>query len=666
MVFSIAERINLSLEKNIIDNNNNESEKDQKIMKYHSTMRGILIIYAIVMAVLPGFLSERVFAMEGYRVSVTQEVVEIPSGGEGIVAIKIDIPAGYHIYSNPVGPGTGKPTEVRAKDVPKGLRIGAGRYPEAKKHFEPGDRGYVRIYDNTVYVFLPVRAEENARVGTSSLEVEVEALVCGEGTCVPMSNTVRQAIVIVPPGGKSFSLPQNLLEIYSTAREPGSAEQAGIAREQSHEGTNIPYNFEPQYVDSASVSGFLQAVLFGLLAGFILNFMPCVLPVVSLKVMSFVSIGGDDRRKTFLSGAFFSLGIIVVFLVLASLAAFLGYGWGELFKRKEFLIAMTALVFALALSMFDVFTITLSFSGTSFSGKPKNIYLDSFGKGVIATFLATPCSGPFLGGTLAWTMMQPPTVIFTIFVFVGIGMALPYIFLAAWPSLLKIIPKPGEWTIVFERIMGFLLLATVVYLLGIIERNDVVPMLWMLLFVLAAFWQYGKYGSPLNAKITRYVSMALLIVLLLGGYWLAFQVQWGESIENREAASRPFTLNRIIQNSETGKVSLVQFTADWCPNCKVVERTSLYTEKVMQTLRENDAELLVADITRGNSEAEALMKKLGSRSIPFLAVFPPGEHFTRPFCLRDLYTEGSVIFAVKEAGKAGLNVKIENNGLYRK
>ncbi len=622
-------------------------------------------IFAFAIATHLLFFVDDVYAFEGCRVNVEPAVLEIPAGGEGIAAIKITIPKGYHIYGNPVGPGTGKPTTISVRNLPAGIEIGSVRYyPEAKKYFEPGDKGHVWIYEGEVFFFLPVKVKKEAKIGEAAFDMSVDALVCGEGSCMPVEKIIHKKIAILPFDGTAPSLPPEILTLYRSAKASTSdgKNSEGSVSSSTREIT-IPYSFQPRYVDTISVGNIIHAIVFGILAGFILNFMPCVLPVVSLKVMSFVSLGGEDRKKIFLSGVFFSLGIMAVFLALAAIAAFFGYGWGELFKKKEFLMVMTTLVFAFALSMFDVYTITPSVSSTNVWNKTKNIFLDSFGKGVLATFLATPCSGPFLGGTLAWTMMQPPLVIFTIFVCIGTGMALPYLILAAWPSLMRFIPKPGEWTIIFERIMGLLLLATAIYLLGIMETRDIIPMLWFLLFVLVACGQYGKFGSPLNAKIIRYVSLAVAAVIVLTGYVVAFKIPWSTSIDDYEATSRQFTLEKIVQNSELGKISIVQFTADWCPNCRLVERTSLYTKKVMEVLQESDAELLMADITRGNPEAEALMAKLGSRSIPFLAIFPPGEHFTRPICLRDMYSQKSVIFAVKQAMESELEVKIEHLNL---
>jgi thiol:disulfide interchange protein DsbD len=300
-------------------------------------------------------------AMGGFDVSTKPTVLEIPAGGEVILAIKIAIPKGYHIYGNPVGPGTGKPTTISVRNIPRDIEIGKTKYPEAKKHFEPGDRGYVWMYDHVVYLFLPVRAKKEAIAAQTDIDLMVDALVCGKGTCVPESKTIKQKIAILPFGSIALQLPTDMMAVYRTAKEPDEFQNGAIARQSSAEdAVHIPYSFEPRYLDASSVTNIFQAIFFGLLAGLILNFMPCVLPVVSLKVMNFIAMGGQEKRKVFAAGAFFSLGILVVFILLAFFAAFFGYGWGELFKRNEFLIAMTALVFALALSMFGVFTITAS------------------------------------------------------------------------------------------------------------------------------------------------------------------------------------------------------------------------------------------------------------------------------------------------------------------
>jgi len=451
-------------------------------------IRRMLQVLPFVLLITPLYAGD-------YRVGAVPPVLEIPAGGESLVSLVFDIPEGSHIYGNPLGPGTGKPTTVSVKNTHDGIVFKSPRYPEAKIYHSPGDRGFVRIYEKKAHIFLPVAVGKAVVPGTKSVVLVVDSLLCSQSSCVPKIVTLDYAVKVLPAGTRPSPVDPVLLEMSRGAREAGSVKEHA---DRGAETVEIPYDFQPRYLTGENVTNIIQAILFGLIAGLILNFMPCVLPVVSLKVVGFITMGHEDRKQVLKIGILFSLGILTVFFVLASLAAFLGYGWGELFKKRDFILIMIGLVFAMGLSMFEVFTLTPpSFSGSA-PRKGINPLLDAYGKGLLATLLATPCSGPFLGGTLAWALLQPPITVFVIFTSVGVGMALPYLVLSAKPSLLKFVPKPGEWTITLERIMGFLLMATTVYLLGILELGLLLPALWFLLLVFMAFWQYGKYGSPVK------------------------------------------------------------------------------------------------------------------------------------------------------------------------
>ena len=593
-----------------------------------------------------------------YRLRPLPGELKISAGSDSFITLEFEIPVGTHIYGNPLGPGTGKATVVSVKDVPPGIIIDAVRYPEGKIYFSPGDRGYVRIYEGRARIFVPVKAESNVVPGRKTIDLHVDSLICTDTSCIPRESTLKYFIQVLPTGAV-VPAPDSTLED-EFRRAKSIADHPEKDDKVTTPARAIPYEFQPMYFAEESVTNVIQAILLGLLAGLILNFMPCVLPVVSLKVMGFVSMGHEDRKEVFRMGLLFSLGILSVFLLLAGLAAFLGYGWGELFKQKSFIIAMIAVIFALGLAMFEVYIINPPSISVKAPAKTVNPYFDSFAKGILATLLATPCSGPFLGGTLAWALQQPPLIIFVIFTSVGTGMALPYMILAMNPSLLKFIPRPGQWTITLERIMGFLLMGTVAYLIGVLESTLVVPTLWFLLFIAIGFWQYGKYGSPINSGLRRVISAVFLVLLISFGYYLSYHAFTGERPTEVAAEQGEFTLERLIENNNHGKVTVVKFTADWCPNCTLVERTSLYTEGVIKLMKDNGVELLVADITRPNTTAEALMIKLGTRSVPFLAVFPPGDQFTRPFCLRDMYRETDVISAIERSLKLIPDVDINS------
>ena len=234
-------------------------------------------------------------------------------------------------------------------------------------------------------------------------------------------------------------------------------------------------------------------------AGFLLNFMPCVLPVVGLKLLSFVQQAQSDRKRILLMNLSYTAGLVSVMLVLASLAVFAGLGWGEQFSSSTFTIALAVAVFAFGLSFLGVWEIPLpGFVGSSSGKSSQEGYSGAFSKGILSTLLATPCSGPFLGAALAWALKQPPFVTYIVFVTVGLGMASPYLVIGAFPSLIRFLPKPGNWMVTFKHLMGFVMLATVVYLLSFVAVASVVPTVLLLLGIGMAVWYAGQV--PMTAE----------------------------------------------------------------------------------------------------------------------------------------------------------------------
>ena len=371
--------------------------------------------------------------------------------------------------------------------------------------------------------------------------------------------------------------------------------------------------------------------------------MPCVLPVVGIKVMAFAQYSGK-RGGLIKQGLLFGAGILAAFTALAALASFAGYSWGRLFQNTYFLKAMTVIVFMLALSMLGMFSINVpGFAARHL--RERGVNADAFLKGLLATFLATPCSGPLLGGTLAWAMTCSPLIIFAVFTSVGFGMAFPYVLLCAFPVLVSKIPKPGAWMGALEFIMGFFLVFTVVYLLSIFPDSSVFSMVEFLAFAAAACYIYGRYGTRERAKKQRIFSFLLACLILAAGYFISFG--FDEKAAEISARQNSFSMEKLDFNRQRGVISVVVFTADWCPNCRFVESFALDTGKVKEALKQSGAELIIADITRPFPEAENLLQSLGSRSIPFLAVMPPGDNYNNPFCLRDIYSEDDVVSALQ-------------------
>jgi len=572
----------------------------------------------------------------------------------GIIAVEIR--DGLYIYANPKGPGIGKATEVSIENS-RFIKSREARYPEGEKYQAKGDTSPVYIYRKSVRLPFAFVVKKDTAEGVYPVKVKVSVLICSDSACIPVEKTVEIAVKVQRGASAGSELmTKNLSEFLSTRKtaDAGSvlidispSEGDGISGT-GNGGIPESIKFKPHYPDG-EITGIVRAILFGLIAGFLLNFMPCVLPVVSLKIMSFIMNAGEKKRVIVIQGFLFSAGIIASFLVLAALAAFSGYKWGALFQEKVFLVAMASFIFSMALSLFGVFTFNVPFLAAKAVSKTHGIYRDAFIKGAVATLLATPCSGPFLGGTLAWTFTRPPEIIFIIFMSVGFGMALPYILLVLNPSLLRVLPEPGEWMNHFEKAMGFLLMFTVVYLLGILDNTSRMGLILFLLVLSIALWQFGTFGSLEKERWKRIVSFTVMVSLILTGYLLSFRCLFNDKDYSHERTG--FNAEKILNNRERGIVTVVEFTADWCPNCSMVEKVALGRERVKELFARDDIEFMVADITKKNSEAEFLMSRLGSRSIPLLAVFPPGEGFSSPFCLRDIYSADDVAEAVGNAVK---------------
>ena len=372
--------------------------------------------------------------------------------------------------------------------------------------------------------------------------------------------------------------------------------------------------------------------------------MPCALPVISIKLSSLLAGGGGSNEAQHRSNIrshflFLALGALTYFLFLAALFGFTDLAWGQLFQEPNVILGLTVIVFALSLSLLGVFTLpVIDLKFDQMTTHPK---LQSFFTGMLTTLLATPCSGPFLGGVLGWALLQPPFVITTVLLSIGLGMASPYLLLCAFPSLVRFTPKPGPWTGYVERLVALFLMGTCIYLLNILPESMLVSTLVLLLITTISCMLWGLAGPGLDTR--RAWTLKLLAVLLIAAsaYWVVqprIKTQWER-----------YTTQTL--SADLGvKLVLVDFTADWCPTCKVLEQTVLTPGRMQELQSAYGLRLLRADLTERNPEAEALLSALGSKSIPLLALFSQNSP-QEPVVLRDLFTPQQLEEAVAKAAK---------------
>jgi thiol:disulfide interchange protein DsbD len=598
------------------------------------------------------------------KIEVQTYPSKVYGGHEAWIVVQVNLDPEWHMYGNPKGPGPGLPTILDVRSLPEGVQADPARFLPAEKLVEPelGPEEWVWIYRKKTTIYIRLSTPASLSSENYQVRLHLQMALCREGICMPYRTDLTAPLNVVGSSAAATSIPQwvgkqiQLTHVGETRSRSQPASVETIPSEASQKDISqlgeIPEVKPRALMPGLEVGGLVKAALFAILAGFILNFMPCVLPVVSLKVLGFVQQAQESGRRVALLGLSFAGGIFAVFLVLAALASFAGYGWGELFQKQGFLIAMIGLIFAMALCLFGLFQLPIphfASSGESVSMQRQG-YFESFYKGTLATFLATPCSGPLLGGAMAWTLRQPPIQIFVVFACLGVGMAFPYVVMSIYPAALRWLPRPGNWLIHFERFVGFALLATVVYLLTILPENMRVWVVLFCLFLAIGFYLWGQMTSLSDSTRRRIAVRLLAVIIMVFGGWLSLKtlpaMGWNQDPLSKTEESekwQPYTDSKLLEAATKNRWVVVDFTADWCPNCILVERTALRNQQVVDTFRKHNVLLLKADLTRENLPAKRLLEKMGSRSIPFLALFPPGEHFWQPFFLRDIYRARDVL-----------------------
>ena len=397
---------------------------------------------------------------------------------------------------------------------------------------------------------------------------------------------------------------------------------------------------------SGSILTAPRALLFGFIGGFILNLMPCVLPVIALKILGFLGQAGESRQRVFRLGLAFTAGIFGWFFALALLivvARSVGHqvNWAFQFQNPAFVLGAILFLFVFALNLLGVFEIWLPGMDRLDSLSARQGYGGAFLHGVFATLLATPCTAPFLGSALGFALAQSGAMIFAMFTAIATGMSLPYLLLTAQPGWMRFLPRPGLWMMRFKQAMGFLLLGTVVWLLGVYASQKGVAgapvALWLLLGIGIAGWIFGTWFTP-DASVPRRLGALVAMAVAIG---LGARMGSPSAIENWSSWSP----EKVAMFREQGKPVFVDFTAEWCTNCKYNERFVLSKPSVQAAL--NGVVALRGDWSRGDNTITTELRRLGRAGVPVYVVYPANG--APPEVLPEILTESVVLEALKKA-----------------
>ncbi|MDQ2919292.1 MAG: thioredoxin family protein, partial [Verrucomicrobiota bacterium] len=404
--------------------------------------------------------------------------------------------------------------------------------------------------------------------------------------------------------------------------------------------------------------GLATFLLFGFLGGFILNLMPCVLPVISLKIFGFIQHAGKDRRVILRNGLAFIAGIFLWFVGLAVLlislkAAGHQITWAAQFTNPYFVLGLSVLVLVFALDLFGVFEINLpqAFMHRLLHSATREGEAGSFFQGLFATALATPCTAPFLGTAIGFAFTQSPAVILAMFLAVATGMSAPYFLLSAQPAWLRFVPKPGAWMERVKQFMGFLLLATLLFLLYVLgAQRGTEAVIWsssFLLVISIACWMKGAFVTPLASFATKSIVLTLIFALVIGSGIYFIGDKFAQT--KLEAASvsaaggwQNFTPEKLEGELAQGRAVFIDFTAAWCVTCKFNEATVLETSAVREAFQRRGIVKLKADWTNADPVITKYLKQFGRPGVPLYVLYPSGKS-AEPIILPELLTKNIVL-----------------------
>jgi thiol:disulfide interchange protein DsbD len=402
---------------------------------------------------------------------------------------------------------------------------------------------------------------------------------------------------------------------------------------------------------------FIWILVIAFLGGLILNLMPCVFPVLGIKIMGFVNQAGSDRKKVISHGLVFTAGVMASFWLLAALLILLRsggqeLGWGFQLQSPGFVYLLAVFLFLFGLNMSGLFEVGQSAVGVGSNLTAKSGFPGSFFSGVLATVVATPCAAPFLAPALGVALALPAFSSMVVFTAIAAGLAFPYLFLSAFPSLIKMLPKPGAWMESFKQLMSFLLYGTVGYLIWVLVGQLTEPagysafstllVFFSLVVIAIAAWAYGRWGAFYREQKVRYTAYAASAAILIGGVYMGYP-QFAYSLEDGETPItwQSWEPGKAEALAEEGKIVYVDFTARWCVTCQTNKAAVFSSSEVRNWIRDNEVVLLIADWTNQDSRITQALAVHGRSAVPFNLVY--GPEADEPEVLPELLTPGIVM-----------------------
>lgn len=560
------------------------------------------------------------------------------AGSSAVVAARVEVDEGWHINSHEPTFEWLIPT-VLELGVPEG---GDTPWPEPRVDYPPHQMKTfafedepLAVYDGEIVIRVAVEIPESIDRDAVELTGTLGFQACDDKQCLPpteVTDTVRLAL-----------------------GEEGEPVDAGVfgGSSGSGDGDGAAGPARPQEGQSL-----LLMLGLGVVGGLILNLMPCVLPVLSLKVFGLVKSAGQGRGAVVGGSLATALGILLSFWALAGAAvvaraAGAAVGWGVQFQNPVFVVFLLVVVVLFCLNLWGLFEIPLPrFVARAAGSGPSEGVAGHLASGLFATLMATPCSAPFLGTAIAFALAQPAPIIFAIFTAVGVGMALPYFALAAAPRMANLLPKPGAWMDILRKVMGFLLAGAAVWLLYVLASQvSREARAWIELSMLGLALLVWLRQRALRGAVLRRLADVGVAVVAAGAILIGWQANAAQSVSPGDDAKDliewvEFDRSRAETLAREGTLVFVDVTADWCFTCKVNERLVLETEPVATAFERHAVVPMKADWTNRNDRIAAFLEDHGRYGIPFYLLYRPGRE---PHVFSELISKDQLIRLVEEA-----------------
>jgi len=567
-------------------------------------------------------------------------------GSHVILAVIFDIAKGFHINADksqivPVKDLTLYPTKVKIIKVPEGITAESPIFPKAYQlKVEYTDKDMM-FFSGQAVIYLPMKIDEKVKPGLLHLKVQIGYQACDAQTCLlPKKVVVKETIQVVESDQEPVKINKEFFAGYKTVQADAASRAVGFDL--------FGWRFS---VNVSSWFGKILLMLTAVLGGVLLNFTPCVLPIIPIKIIS-LSTAAENRKQCFILGLTMSFGILVFWLVLGMMVALVsGFtAANQLFQYPVFTILIGGIIAVMAVGMCGLFSVRLP--GFIYMINPsQNSLKGSFGLGILTAILSTPCTAPFMGAAAAWSATQNPVTTITTFAFIGSGMAMPYLILSASPGLVKKMPKTGPASELIKQVMGLFMLAAAAYFIGsglsaflAKPPNPPSTLYWWVVMAFCAtagswlVYQTVRIASGKGQRVFFTILGILMIVMsVIGGLRLTDKgpIDWIY-----------YTPERFNEAVKQEKIVVLDFTAEWCLNCKALEQGVLNTHKIVNLFASDDIVTIKVDITGKNPAGKEKLKEVGSLTIPLLVIYSSDKNIVFK---SDFYTADQIVDAVKKA-----------------